>query len=237
MYANSYYKCWHLGRVLLVWFQNRNTQNRRYLGAEWTEWVEYGSLGISRICVLLGKFWREMIHGGPVTCRLENWKLNGIATQSFYHRCRCAGLGSVSLLVLEQKELSVCVIQKMCPCLVKRNEVGITSFVQKPRPFFQLSQHQEKERIGMHLHYAKHLQIQKIRLSSSPLKFLANKANWKIRGTHHKPVLMAIFQRFVFPNFRETFFSRHANASGACPDTIVPRSLCQKYSVFIICVL
>ena len=66
--------------------------------------TEYGSLGIGRICVLLGKFWREMIRGPPVACRrLE---------RSFYRRCGCAGLCSVSLPVLEQKELSVCVIFK-----------------------------------------------------------------------------------------------------------------------------
>ena len=51
---------------------------------------------------------------------------------------------------------------------------------------------------------------------------------------------MALFQHtFRVPNFQETFFSHHANATGACPDTIVPRSLRpKKYSVFIIiCVL
>ena len=33
--------------------------------AEWTEWTEYGLLGIPRICVLLGNFWREIQCGCP----------------------------------------------------------------------------------------------------------------------------------------------------------------------------
>ena len=75
--------------------------------AEWTEWPEYGSLRIGRICILLGKFWREMIRDRLVTHRwLENCNnLIGIVMQNVYCGCRCAGLSSVSLPMLEQEVL------------------------------------------------------------------------------------------------------------------------------------
>ena len=64
---------------------------------------------------------------------------------------RVVALSSVSLPVLEQEELSVCVNKKKYPCLIKRNDVGINWFVQKPRTFFQLSSHQEEEHMETHL--------------------------------------------------------------------------------------
>ena len=62
---------------------------------------------------------------------------------------------SVSLPVLEQEELSVCVIKKECPYLVKRNDVGVNWFVQKLFNKVNI----QKNAV---LHHAKHSQVQKI---------------------------------------------------------------------------
>ena len=108
--------------------------------------------------------------GNPRRRRLGNCKnLNGRAMQNVYGRCGC--VGSFSLPVLEQEELSVCVNEKKYPCLVKRNDVGINWFVQKPPTFLQLSRHQEEEHMGTHLQYAKHSQVQKILRHLSPYGF------------------------------------------------------------------
>ena len=55
-----------------------------------------------------------------------------------------------------------------------------------------------------------------------PLMFLANEANRKIEETTKKVVHISAF---AVPNFWETFFSCHANATGACADTITPMLL------------
>ena len=188
---------------------------------EWTDWPEYGSLRIRRICVLLGKFWPEMILGRLVTRRrLEICKnLNGIAIQNVYRRCGCVGLYSVSLPVVEQEELSVCFNKKKCPCLVKRNDVDINWFVEKPRTFFQIKSTSRRREYGNTFAVRKAV--------TSPKNVSSVFSKWskpRIRQNRQKTGTYDHISTFRVPNFRETSFTLQANAVFACADTIVPRS-------------
>ena len=111
--------------------------------------------------------------------------------QSFYRRCMCAGLCSVSLLVVEQKELSVCVILKKCLAWSKEMMLALIGLYTNHKPFFQLSQHQEQGRAyGNAFALCKALKSTKNSSSSSSLRFLTNEANRKIEETAKKLVLM-----------------------------------------------
>ena len=73
------------------------------------------------------------------------------------------------LPVLEQEEVSVCVIlKKSALAWSKEMTFALIGFYKHREPFFQFSQHQEQERMGTHLHYAKHSQWEKNSSSSSP---------------------------------------------------------------------
>ena len=68
---------------------------------------------------------------------------------------------SVSLPVLEQEELSVCVIKKECPYLVKRNDIAINIIVLFKN--FSIKSTSRRRAYGNAiLHHAKHSQVQKI---------------------------------------------------------------------------
>ena len=97
---------------------------------------------------------------------------------------------SVSLPVLEQEELSVCVFFLSALAWAKRNHVGIY--------WFPIQTLVSEHIYAAVLHYAKHSQAQKILRHLSPLRFLANEENRRIEETGKKLVLMAIFQHIVF---------------------------------------
>ena len=77
---------YHVGRVLLGLFRNRNTQNRPVFVFFWELFRfwnkrniipfilpnECGLLAIDRICVLLGYFWREILRGRLRRSRLAD---------------------------------------------------------------------------------------------------------------------------------------------------------------------
>ena len=78
---------------------------------------------------------------------------------------------SVSLPVLEQEELSVCVIlKKSALTWAKRNDVGIN--------WLPLQTLVSEHIYAAVLHYAKHSQAQKILRHLSPLRFLAIEENF-----------------------------------------------------------
>ena len=68
---------------------------------------------------------------------------------------------SVSLPVLEQEELSVCVIKKECPYLVKRNDVSINIIGLFKNISIKSTSRRRAYRNAV-LHHAKHSQVQKI---------------------------------------------------------------------------
>ena len=95
----------------------------------------------------------------------------------------------------------------MCLRLVKRNDVGINLFLQKPRTFYQLSRHQEKEHMETHFAPRKALTSTKNSSSSPPLRFSAIEANRKIEKTAKKLARTDIFQHFVFQTFGKPLHS------------------------------
>ena len=71
----------------------------------------------------------------------------------------------------------------------------------------------------------------------SPSRFFANEANRKVEKNRQKTGSYGHILTYRAPNFRETFFTHHANGISACADTIVPRSPSRKAFRFRICVL
>ena len=144
--------------------------------------------------------------------RLENCKnLNGIAIQIVYRRCGCAWLLFCFFNGARTRRtfsLYLC----LCTCLAKRTDVSF-KLVSSTNPCIRTCL---CCRPGLRRALTSHLPF---------IKFLISKwSKPKNRGNRQNTGSYGHISAFHVPNFRENFFSRHANATGACADTIVPRS-------------